>query len=158
MTVKLIGNDDINGTSVSTAGMLWVQRFTAIAGGSLSEIRLEASSSANVMVALYSSNSGSIGSVLTSSSSTACSVGFNTIAVNPVNVVSGTVYWLAFNSSVAIVYKAASSGAVVLAKGAEYSGFVFPNNPTGFAGVSNTTLQLAGWGNLPGRPFQVIIV
>lgn len=159
MTEKIIGNDDINGSSSTPANYLIMQRFAAASSKTVSEIRIEVAGNANVMVCLYSDNAGNPNVPLTYTGSTAVTTGFNTIAVTPYAVTSGTYYWLACIASAAssLCYNI-TTGTNYQEKAVTFSGFTWQNPPSGMTAGTVVAIQMAGWGDaVSGRMCQVII-
>jgi hypothetical protein len=156
MTIKLIGNDDGSCTYNYIGPRLIMGRYTASASATLTEIQLEVLTNINVTVALYADNSGSPGNVLTIGTNTAATTGsIRSFAVTPYPIVSGTVYWLAVATS-GTGMAAKTSTATSRWKTITYP-YVHVNTPSGTT-TSTYFFQLAGWGNLPGRRSQVIIL
>lgn len=98
MTVLLIGSDVTNadggGVSYLSASL-----FTAIATGTVTELRIKTSATPHAKVAIYADNNGDIGTQLwVNNSGYTCSPGWNIINVSPgLAVIAGTKYWLAVN-------------------------------------------------------------
>lgn len=98
------------------------------------------------MLALYSDSAGAPGSVRTSCGSTAIgAIGWNTIAVTPVNISAGEYYWLAWIVSSGHKLSGNTFSGANKYKSASYSGFSFPNNPTGLS-PGAWDISVAGWG------------
>lgn len=149
--IKLLGNDDLSWAAVWASNYLVMQQFTAGASGTLKSIRIRTTGNANVVVAIYADSSGSPGSLLVSSASTAVVSGWNTITVPDQAIVSGTVYWLAMDSDTTIASRITTTNVITKYKSATYSGFSFPNPAgTGFSTYTTRNLAIAGWGEEAG--------
>ena len=145
---KLIGADSSSSGPLS-ANTFNLGRFTATASGTLKNIKINSSGSGNVMVAIYNESSSLPHNLLASSDSTPVVSGWNTISVSDVTIVSGTNYWLGFNSSVNIIDYTASGGTRVQ-NSATYSSFSFPNPVDASTwGSGSQIIGLAGWGITP---------
>src|SRR4030042_5761678 len=102
MTVKLIGADDATIDAHYLASYIALTKFTAVATGTCSEIRIKVDGNGNVKLSVYADNgSGTApGARLAKQDNTsAVTTGWNTIALEAsCSLVSGTVYWLGSNS------------------------------------------------------------
>jgi hypothetical protein len=97
--VKLIGNDGTFSSYFGSGGYLVMQQFVASDSGILHAIKISVYSSGHAMVAIYSDSAGSPATRLDYSASTAVTTGWNTITMTrDVSIVSGTKYWLAYNT------------------------------------------------------------
>lgn len=145
--IKLIGVDEVSGYDYFLSGnYLWAGKFTANASGTVSTIHFYARSASTIhwKFAIYSDSSGSPGTVLaTTAEITTTTEGWQTASITA-SLVSGTVYWLALIADVAGGATDYGTG-VNKYKSATYSGFSFPNNPTG---LSNGTriMKINAWG------------
>jgi hypothetical protein len=147
---KLVGYDDgtIDGQTDSENFVLY--QFTAVTTGTCSQVRVKVSNSVNVKVAVYTDNAGEPGARLAKQdTSTACTIGWNRIALEDnCSIVSGTVYWLAFNSDATQVGYDLTAG-VMRYKAGTYSTFTFPDPAgTGFTSTTNTIGFIAGWSTI----------
>jgi hypothetical protein len=163
--VKLIGNGSTSGSNTTAANTLAMQRFQAIKSGTVSKIWVRSAWTGNAMCAIYADSSGSAGDLIGSTASTAISAGDNYINLgSPVDIISGTYYWLAWIADVGYLYRkySAGSGFAVYYKSATYSGFSFPNPAgTGYSTSADNNADVAGWGAeavAGGRMCQVIII
>ena len=130
---KLVGANDTTATGNEDANYFLLDKFTAEANGSLSQIRVKCGAAGNVKVAIYNDNSGSPGSLRSSlNTDTPVVSGWNQINITPTQVSAGTPYWLALISdSRCVGYK--STGGTGRYKSASYSNFTFPNTPSGLS-------------------------
>jgi hypothetical protein len=148
MTVKLIGADDgtIDGSFFAEYFVLC--KFTASISGLCSEIRIKVSANGNVKVGLYADSGGAPGARLAKKDAgTAVTTGWNTISFEAACcLTSGTPYWLAFNTNLAIGGYSLNTG-VTRYKTATYSTFTFPD-PAGTGFTPNDAIFgfIAGWG------------
>jgi len=147
-TGKLIGADSgDSGSNIHAANYIIFTRFQAEATGTVSEIKVKAQDPGNVKVAIYADSSGEPGSLLNSTGSAAVVAGWNTFALTPTSVTSGTYYWLAvmLDTTGAAMYNN-TSGVM------RYKSLAFASawpNPAG-SGYSSGSFHglLAGWGVL----------
>lgn len=152
MTVKLVGNDENSGALNLGSGMLYMQKFQAISGGSLSELKIKIGAGGNcsTMLALYSDNGGEPDALLTSCADTSLAPGWNTVSVSPASVSDGDYFWLAENNSGASshpVYLGGVGVGIVRYKALSYNGFAFPDPAgTGYGSSTTINMQIAGWG------------
>jgi hypothetical protein len=147
-TSKLVGANDTTATGNDDPNYFLLDRFTAEANGTLSQIQVKCGASGNVKVAIYSDSYGSPGSLLGSvNTGTPVTAGWNQISITPTTIVSGTPYWLAFISDTNCVgYKWTNvNDGTGLYKAASYSGFNFTGNPTGLTSWPAYHL-IRGWG------------
>ena len=143
--IKLLGNGDLSWNASQSSGYFELEKFQAVAAGTLKSIRVYfAGGSGNVKVAIYSDSSGSPNALLASATA-ACSAGWNTISVSDVSIVSGTYYWLAHITDCGFL-RAVSSGGVAKYKFTSYSKFSFPNPAGSGFSSDDCTYALAGWG------------
>lgn len=145
--IKLLGNGDLSWNQSQSDNYFQVEKFQAVASGTLKSIRLyfSGAGSGNAKVAIYSDSSGSPNALLASASG-ACAAGWNTINISDVTIVSGTYYWLAHVVLCDSYLQAVGSGGVSKYKSVTYSTFTFPD-PAG-TGFTNDTWSYAhaGWG------------
>jgi len=121
------------------ANQVTYSKFLTSSPGRIHFLRIYASGSGNVKVAIYSDSSGSPSSRLYTATA-AVVAGWNDIEIGPLDVTQNTYYWLAFNSDSAII-SYASSGGTEKHKSATYSSYAFPS--TADSGLSSgTTLTL----------------
>ena len=148
--VKLIGNSNGTGTTQWSVNTIALQKFAAIASGSLTTIKLLIDAfggSPYGKVAIYADNSGNPGAFLVSTASQALvSDSLNSFSIGPVDVVAGTSYWLAFNSTGATcVLRSSTVGSVCRYKTLTYSS-AFPNPAgTGYSLSTSRLTEIAGW-------------
>jgi hypothetical protein len=147
MTVKLVGHDDEAGTVNHPGDCIKCAKYTAVATGTCSEIRIKCSGSGNVKVAIYADSGGEPGARLgVCNTSTAVVAGWNTIPLDAsFSIVSGTDYWLAFNSDATIVREKAET------RQGRYKSVAFTNDlpdPAGSGYTADTVNSMiaAGWG------------
>ena len=148
MTVKLFGYDDGTIDNVTGGDYFCLYKYTAVASGTCSEIKVKVAASISIKAAVYADNSGEPGARLAKQDTpAACVTGWNTIALEAnCSIVSGTDYWLAFISSAAQVGYDSAAG-VMRYKAATYSTFTFPDPAgTGFTTLTSTNGFIAGWG------------
>ena len=164
MTVKLLGNNDLNGSNTTAADYLRMQKFIASVSVTLTEIQVEVDSSWSgheLKVAIYNDNAGEPGTVAGYSNEyTPTATGVVAVPlVASVSVVAGTAYWLAFVANGSILYTS-PGGTTVRYKSATYSSsYTFADNPSGLNSTALTSYQIAGYGTAAssGRACQVIV-
>lgn len=151
MTIKLVGRDDIAISGPNGANYIVMTKFTAVATGNVTEMRFRvaASVAGNVTIGIYADSSGSPAALL-GQKATAVSSGLErviTVALDSaISVVNGTPYWIAFNSSAAIVGAKTETG-VRKYKAATYAPLP---DPAGTGYSDDTAYQdiTAGWGTV----------
>ena len=140
---RLLGSSDADAKGTVSKDYFTLSRFPCTQSGLLSVIRLKCLASGSVMVALYSDN----GRLITASSSIAVVAGLNSIGVSPVQVTSGTYYWLGFNSSIDLVgYSDWVSGTCKYLS-SPYNGFAFPSVLGAGYTASLANILISGWIN-----------
>jgi hypothetical protein len=149
MTTKLVGRDDITGTTTNGPNYIVMTKWAAVATGDVTEMkfRVPASTAGNVTIGIYADSSGSPAALLGQKEVSVSSGASRVITValdSPIPVTNGVYYWIAFNSSNTVVranyqtatrkYKAYSYGALPDPAGSDYA------DDTTFCDVT------AGWG------------
>jgi len=154
---KLIGVDE-DITPISTpapAGTFLLSKFTTDITGTVDLFRVNCSNSGQVKVAIYEDVAGAPGNLKLAVDTSKAVVetskdvieGWNDITFPETDVQAGTAYWLAANSSAAIIRINNGTG-VRLSKAAPYAEFTtFPDPAgSGFTGpLTNTTYLFAGY-------------
>ena len=116
MTVKLFGRSDVAASAFAVENYIVLSKWTASATGRISEIRcrVKASTTGNIILGIYSDNAGQPSTLLATTASTAITSGAErevTVAlVSNINVASGTVCWIAANSSVSLIARVTETG------------------------------------------------
>jgi len=158
IATKLIGANDAVATGYAAANYLLLDRFAAIASGTVSQIRVKCTTSGNVKVALYTDNEGSPGTLINANNTGASVVaGWNNISLPATGVTSGTFYWIAYNSSPACVGYMPFPGGAILYRVFSYSNDFPASAGTGFTNSPGYHSIIAGWGDFtpptpPGSP------
>ncbi len=145
-TEKLIGMPDTTPDWQFAGVYQYLCRFQAEATGTMTEFRAKAWGDGAIAYAVYDDDSGSPKNRLAQQATPQAVIeGWNTLAIDPVSVVSGAYYWLAMyqasggiyynNSGVARKYKAGAST------------FADPFDNSGFSD-DNLPVFVAGWGVL----------
>jgi hypothetical protein len=97
--VLLLGDQTLySGLDSNSAGKAETFRTTAVTSGTLSKLLTyvdSTSSATTLVVGVYSDLAGHPGSLLAQGSATPVNGAWNTISIAPVNVMSGTSYWIA---------------------------------------------------------------
>ena len=148
MAIKLVGADDIAGTSLGT-GYFSLSNFTAVATGNMTQFRVKSLAAGNVKCAIYADSAGEPGALITAmNTGQAVVIGWNTLDFTSTPITSGTVYWLAFIFDTAGAGTYASYAGVSLKyRAGTYAGWTFPDPAgTGFSSASDYEYVLAGWG------------
>ena len=104
--------------------------------------RVKVAGPGNVKVAIYTDNAFSPGVPLSYSGSTQVVAGWNNIPIPSVELVAGTSYWLAVNSSTWNAQFSATGGTGKYVAGNFANGF--PNNPTGMTGGTFLMMMQVG--------------
>jgi hypothetical protein len=108
---QLIGAADVSTTGSNTANYFTFCKFTATDSGNMNVFRVKMQVSGVIKVALYTDNAGSPGTIIKTGEGTNSVVaGWNDIVFPTVVIVSGTSYWLAYNTQVSGIVSAATTG------------------------------------------------
>jgi len=158
--IKLVGRDDVAISSANGANYIVMTKWAAVETGSCTELRFRvaASVSGNVVIGIYTDNAGEPHVLLGQKAAAVASAAERVITVtldSPIAITSGLNYWIAFNSTAAIV-GAKSEAGVRKYKSAAYGALP---NPAGTGYSNNTTNNdtTAGWGLLYTGPWHVIL-
>ena len=148
---KFIGVEDdssINGQAPKDTFLL--SKFMAEVTGDIQIFTVNCYSSGNVKLAVYADSAGQPGALLNAiNESKSVVAGWNNIDFPTTNVVAGTNYWLAANSS-AVIINYVTETWTSKTKSGLFCSFIFPNPAgTGFTSVTNKKYLIAGHG----RPF-----
>jgi hypothetical protein len=160
MTVQLIGRDDVAISTPNFANYILMTKYTASASGSVTELRFRAvaSTTGNVTIGMYADSGGEpTGNPLGQKAVAVSSGAERVITVtldSPISVVSGTAYWIAYNSDATLV-GAKQETAVRRYKSAAYAALPSPVG-TGYTPETTYSDITSGWGNLPPRSFGFI--
>jgi hypothetical protein len=147
-TGKLVGHDEDTVDVNHPPNYIKCAKYTAVGTGNVTEFRIRCSGSGNVKVAIYADSDGEPGARLgVVNTATAVVAGWNTIAFPSTPIVSGTDYWLAFNSSATIVGEAAET------RQGRFKAVAFANDlpdpaGTGYTADTTNSMICAGWGIL----------
>jgi len=146
-TVRLVGSAT-DGTNFTGADYFTLGKFTAIATGTLSEIKIYALASGNVKVAIYADNAGEPGALIVANNTgQAVTLNqWNTLTIGSAQITQGTVYWIACNADTSGAITRNTGAGTQRYKVATYSGFTFPD-PAG-SDFTNQVYEYAraGWG------------
>jgi len=109
---KLLGDSTTGGITDAWNGNTQVYlKFTAIANGPINTLKIKTSVAGNIKLALYNDVSNLPSALLKDFGAFAVNVADTTnLSVPTVNIVSGTVYWLAFKTSVNGTIKGVATG------------------------------------------------
>jgi hypothetical protein len=149
-TGKLIGSGSVSADATEAPDYFTLNKFTAEATGTVTEIKIYCGGATNVKVAIYENSGGEPGALLNAvNTSQACVAGWNTIAFPSTPVTNGVEYWLAMNQDAHQVSVHYATGQQRRWKAATYSSFSFPN-PAGSGFTTQTTVyqMQAGWGSV----------
>jgi len=156
---KLLGNDEKTYLGRYTWDAIYAQKHVAVASGTLESIRLKCPDIIpQNRVGIYTDNAGELGVLLASSGLVATITGWNTIDISNINIISGTIYWLAVDSA----YVASGGsvfgndpGGISRAKAWPHANS-FPN-PAGTDWLVRTReFAIAGWGTVGGASVGLI--
>jgi parallel beta-helix repeat protein len=145
---KLLGTDQDPVAPGSTlANYLIMGRFTPVANGSVTYVRVKCTAAGNVKVALYTDVTGYPGTLINANNAGApVTTGWNNITIPSTPVTFGTYYWIVCNSTATCVGNADVPGASVLYLGYSYS-LDFPSSiPVGATTLPNKQSLVAAWG------------
>jgi len=159
-TQKLAGVDE---SAVSTGGSgsgpnVTLQRFQAAATGNVSQIRVKASSSSNVKVAIYADSSGSPSTLLAANNTgTAVTAGWNPVTITTTAVTAGSYYWLAVVSSTYNICYMTTPSASSLWQTNNYATWSYPSSPgSGWNTQAGYTYFMAAWGSTAAPPSHTL--
>ncbi|MFH1383206.1 MAG: hypothetical protein ABIH70_10035 [Chloroflexota bacterium] len=145
---QLIGTGNVAATSGESPGYFLLDKYTASATGTVTNIGIKAIRGGNVKVAIYSDNAGQPGDLLAAVNTDSPVVaGWNSIPITATPVTLGTVYWLAYISDTPSIYYYINPapGSESLYKATPYAGFSFPASAgTGFTSWKGYHI-IAGW-------------
>ena len=145
---KLIGADDATATGMAAGNYLLLDKWTAVASGNVTQIRIKASVAGNVKVALYDDSGGAPGALKNANNTGApVVVGWNTITLPSTAVTAGTTYWIAYNCSNQCLGNIAFSGGMLLYRPFSYATNFPASAGTGFTTYADHHSLTAGWGN-----------
>jgi C1A family cysteine protease len=149
--VKLLGMDDAAASAAASQNYLVMDRYTTVAAGTLSEIRVKCAATGNVKAAIYSDASGSPGSLLAANNTGVnVSEGWNTVSIaGGPSLVAGTGYWIAVNSSAQCIGYTPYSGGTMLFRALGYTSDFPSTAGTGFTSAAGYHCFTAGWGLQP---------
>lgn len=149
-TERLLGTEtEVGGNLLKNYFRL--SKFTAIATGVMSEIKVYSINTTYDKVAIYADNGGEPGVLITANNDDQLVLAnqWNTLTIGNTNIVKDTVYWLAANlgDDRGLTTGAAGTGTDRY-KVAAYSLFTFPNPAgTGFSSLTRA-YDIAGWGTV----------
>jgi hypothetical protein len=141
---KLIGADDATPTGYSGATYQMLNRFQAVATGTMTEFKVKCNANGTIAYAVYADSSGSPAARLAQQATPQnCIAGWNTLAISSVSITSGTYYWLAIYIATGDIGYSFSGGTRKWKSAA--TTFPDPFDNTGF-GDDSILLYFAGWG------------
>lgn len=144
---RLLGtnNDTWDGGAGGQVNVM-IDKWTAVATGNVTEIRVKVSVAGTVKVALYADSSGNPGTLLSAvNTAQSVSIGWNTITLStPVDVTQNTVYWIGFygSNTGGMFYYRVLAGRENRWKAATYSTWTWPN-PAGTGYNTQTGYEYA---------------
>jgi hypothetical protein len=147
MATKLVGADDITATGNEGKNYFFLNKFTAVASGTMTEFRVKSAVAGNVKCALYADSGGEPGALIIAMNTgqAVTGSGWQTLSFTPTSITNGVAYWLAIciDTAGAVTYKA--GGGTYRYKVATYSTFTFPNPAgSGFTNYDGYDIE-AGW-------------
>lgn len=148
MNEKLAGRNSVTASDFTTANQITMTKFTAVASGTATEIltRVKASTTGTITAGIYTDSSGSPAARIAAGAfivPSGVERDIPIVMLTPVSLVSGTVYWLAFNSSVSIVgYK--TETAVSKYKAAAFTDLPDPAG-SGYSNLTTSSSILSAW-------------
>jgi len=157
-TGRLIGSTNTYETGYNTLkDYFQLVKFTALATGIVTEIRVYSYASGHVKVAIYADNAGEPGSLITANNSNQSVMAgqWNMLAIGNTNLTKDVNYWLAWNEDTNTCMSGHSGTQSRRYKLGAYSDFNFPD-PAG-SGFSSATSDIcvAGWGILVLSPVSI---
>lgn len=151
-TVKFIGRDDSNCSWTNWDNYAVWDRFICSISGRCSELHIKLNGNCNIKVAIFSDSGGIPGIVLAKKdATTSCTAGWNSIAFEiPVDIISGTKYWLAVACSMTGSYAGylSQTGDGHKYKSIIYGSWTWGDNPSALSTSNNYISMMAGWGIL----------
>jgi hypothetical protein len=156
VTGKLLGIDSPGGGSLADDNFR-LSKFTAVATGTVTEIRVYGTANGQVKVAVYTDDGGEPGALIVANNTgqLVTASQWNILTITQFSVTKDTAYWLAANmgTDAAITTGAAGTGQDRY-KGAEYDTFSFPD-PAEWNGSNTRAYDMAAWGVLVVTPSGV---
>jgi len=156
MTELMIGRSS-GSSSAWSKDYLSLSKYQAVKSATLSELQFYSTLATNFGVAIYADNAGNPGTLLASGFGSHPTGGSWTSVAVTCDIVKDSYYWLAF------IFETGSNGYSVISatwktlkyKNVSYSGFSFPNPPTGLNDYANWDVMVGGWGTeaASGNPF-----
>jgi len=150
MAEKLLGKDDAAGEGTICANYFILNRYQAVASGSMTLFYLRSANNGNIKVAIYADDGGeppNPAAVITAmNTGQAVGAGWVSVTFTSTDIVKDSYYWLGYITDATIV-RFDYSG-VRRYKVATYAGFTFPDSPTGLTSDTYGSLT-AGWGTIP---------
>ena len=146
--IKLLGNGDLSWNTNQSAGYFEIERFQAVASGTITMIKIYGYTKTNIKLAIYSDNAGAADALLASTTGYVNATdSWFAISFPQTSVSAGSYYWLAHCVEGNYTPYAISSGGTAKYKSVLYSSFTFPN-PAGSSGWTDDTWTFAhaGWG------------
>jgi hypothetical protein len=163
-TGKLVGRDDVAASAFSGANCIFFTKYTAVATGVATEmrIRVAASTTGNVICGVYADDGTGLnptGNPLATTASYAVTSGSERSVVIPLvanlNITIGTVYWLAHNTDATLSGYKTEGGCRYFYKGLAYGALPSPV-PGGLLGPGTGEEPIiAGWGTLVLSPSSI---
>lgn len=156
MTELMVGRSS-GSASAWSKNYLSLSKYQALKSATLSELQFYGNIATNFGVAIYEDSSGNPGTLLASGFGVHPSGGsWVGVAIN-CDITKDSYYWLAF------IFETGSNGSSVVSasgktlkyKNVSYSGFSFPNPPTGLEDYADWDVLVGGWGieAASGNPF-----
>lgn len=139
------------GAGFSAHNYFYLDKYTCLQSGNITELRFYGKVNGNVKVAIYADNAGEPGTRLAynNSGQSVLANQWNVLSISQLAVTLNTIYWIAFIVDTDSCIGGESSGAVTRYKSATYSTFSFPN-PAGSGFTSNTFKQATNaWEVIP---------
>jgi len=153
---RLLGATDVAAVGPAGANYLVLDKWTAVATGNVTQIRVKCMDSGTVKVGIYADTSGIPGTLIVANEAGASVVpGWNTISLTSTPVISGTDYWIAYNSSANCVGYYSSPGGGLIFRSLTYA-TIFPSSAgTGFSTSSGNHSLTAAWGAVGPMPLTI---
>jgi len=140
---EAIGSTAGSSSTTVMPSVFYLWRFQANSTTNITKINLKSTGSANAKAAIYSDNSGSVGTLIAANQSVnAISAGINPITITSTPITQNEYYWLAFwTDATSITYYMGSGRYAFCATAAP---FTFPDVLTGFIYGTGPTALISG--------------
>jgi hypothetical protein len=154
-TQRLVGSATV-GVNNAGANNIIFCKFTALATGTVSQIKVYSLVAGNAKISVYNDNAGEPGNKLTGNNTgQACVIGWNVLTIADTPVVKDTPYWLGVIVDTTGTASSNNSAGTIRYKAQTYAGFTWPASAgTGYTG-GTVEDSIGAWGILTISPSSI---